>query len=67
MSYNFEGFKGSTRAMYVGGAVKYHIQVGMVDTIGKTLGIWDLDARVELILYTGEGQQETESDQLREQ
>ena len=59
MSYNFEGFKGSTQAIYFGVAVKYHIQEGMVDTIGKTLGFWELDARVELILNTGEGQQKT--------
>ena len=63
MSYNFEGFKGSTQTIYFGVAVKYHIQVGMVDTFGFR----ELDARVELILSTGEGQQETGSDQLREQ
>ena len=55
MSYNFEGFKGSTRAIYFGVEVKYHILAGMVDTIGKTLGFWELDARVELILSTGQG------------
>ena len=66
MSYNFEGFKGSTQAIYFGVAIKYHIQVGMVDTNG-TIGLWELDARVELILSTGEGQQKTRSDQLREQ
>ena len=39
----------------------------MVDMFGKTLVLRELDARVELILSTGEGQQETGSDQLREQ
>ena len=66
MSYNFEGQKGSTRAIYFGVAVKYHIQVGMVDTM-ENFGFWELDARVELILSTGEGQEKTGSDQLKEQ
>ena len=66
MFNNFEGFKGSTQVIYFGMAVKYHIQVDMVDIFGK-LWFWELDARVELILSTGEGQQKTGSDQLREQ
>ena len=48
-------FKGSTQAIYFGMAVKYHIYVGMVDTIGKNLGFWELDAWVELILGIAEG------------
>jgi hypothetical protein len=35
--------------------------------IVKLWFFWELDAQVELILSTGEGQQETGSDQLREQ
>ena len=66
MFNSFEGIKGSTQAIQFGVAVKYHIQVGMVDTI-ETLGFWELGAQVELILSTREGQQETGSDQLREQ
>jgi hypothetical protein len=38
----------------------------MVDTLAK-FGFWELDARVELILSTGEGYQETGSDQPRGQ
>jgi hypothetical protein len=38
----------------------------MVNTLAN-FGFWELDARVELILSTDEGQQKTESDQLREQ
>jgi hypothetical protein len=38
----------------------------MVDTL-VNFGFWELDARVELILSTGEGYQKTGSDQLREQ
>ena len=54
----------------LGVAVKYHILVGMMDTFGKLcffILLWELDARVELILSTGEGYQKTESDKLREQ
>ena len=56
MGIDFEDFKGSTQVTHFGVAAKYHIQVDMVDSIGK-LGFWELDARVELILSTSEGQQ----------
>ena len=32
--YFLKYFKGSTQAIYFGVAMKYHIKVGMVDTIG---------------------------------
>ena len=55
MSYSFEGFRGSTQAIYFGVAVKYHIIGRYGGHIWQTLGFWELNARVELILSTGEG------------
>ena len=48
-----------------GGEISHIVRYG--GHIWQTLGFLELDARVELILSTGEGYQETRSDQLREQ